>query len=85
MGIVRPTDDECIARNKRAAAIIADYEGQHDFKLPEPWKATVERLLLNGLTNAELHSIFDTLVRVEVEAGRLERKPREVDYAAFKD
>lgn len=73
MGIVRPTDDQSIARSRRAADIIADYEAQHDFKLPEPWKATVEKLLLNGLTDPELHRIFDTLVQVEVEAGRLAR------------
>lgn len=85
MGIDRPTDDQCTARRDRAAMIIADYEAQHEFKLPEPWKATVEKLLFNGLTDAELHQIFDTLVQVEVEAGRLERKTREVDYAAFKD
>ncbi len=85
MTIDRPTKDQCIARGNRAAVIIADYESQHGFKLPEPWKATVEKLLLNGLTDAELHQIFDTLVQVEVEAGRLERKTREVDYAAFKD
>ena len=71
------------ARSDRAGEIIADYEAQHEFKLPQPWLDTVPTLLLHGLGDPELHLIFSTLAQVEFAAGRLEERP--VDYAAFKD
>jgi len=66
-------------RYEQADAIIADYERQHDFKLPVPWRFAVSKLLLNGLSDPELHLIFDTLMRVEYEAGRLDE--RAIDYS----
>ena len=70
-----------MSRYERADVIIADYERQHDFKLPLPWRTTVSRLLFHGLSDPDLHLIFDTLKRVEFEVGRLEPKP--VDYSTF--
>lgn len=64
-----------LARRERAAEIIADYERQHAFELPAPWQETVPRLLLQGLGDPELHLIFETLMQVEYEAGRLEARP----------
>jgi hypothetical protein len=60
-----------LVRHERAEEIIVDYEAQHDFELPEPWREAIPRLLLQGLGDPELHLIFETLMRVEYDAGRL--------------
>lgn len=60
-----------LTRYDRVAEIVADYEQQHGFTLPQPWKDALPRLLLGGLGDPELHLIFETLMRVEYEAGRL--------------
>jgi hypothetical protein len=66
------TTDDCSDRHERAAEIIADYESQHSFHLPSPWRPTVSTLLLRGLSDSSLHLIFETLMQVEYEAGRLQ-------------
>jgi hypothetical protein len=78
---MRLTKEESMERYERAEAIIADYERQHEYELPQPWKETVGFLLFRGLTDPELHEIFNTIMRVEHEAGRL--PSRKVDYSAF--
>jgi hypothetical protein len=60
-----------LARHDRVAEIIGDYEAQHQYKLSQPWKDALPRLLLSGLSDPSLHLIFETLMRVEYEAGRL--------------
>jgi hypothetical protein len=72
-----------LARYERAEAIIADYESQHRYTLPTPWRETITVLLLNGLGDTELHRIFETILHVEFEAGRLDDRP--TDYSVFKD
>ena len=67
--------DERVKRHEQAAQIIADYERQHDFKLPLPWHAAVGTMLLRGLSDVSLHLIFETLMQVEFEAGRLAERP----------
>lgn len=64
-----------LERHARTEEIIADYEGQHDFKLLPPWRVAVTKLLLNGLGDPELHLIFSTLMQVEFDAGRLAAQP----------
>lgn len=64
-----------LMRYGRAEEIISDYEHQHDFKLPLPWRVAVSKLLLNGLGDPELHLIFSTLMQVEFDAGRLAARP----------
>ena len=64
-----------LARHERADEIIADYEKQHEYELPAPWRTAVGSLLLQGLGDPELHLIFDTLQQVEYEAGRLAERP----------
>lgn len=66
---------KALVRHERASEIIADFEKQHEYELPAPWKATVGTLLLRGLGDPELHLIFDTLQQVEYEAGRLAERP----------
>lgn len=70
-----------MARYEQADDILTDYETQHGFKLPQPWRVTIPRLLLQGLGEPELHLIFDTIGEVEFAAGRLAEKP--ADYSAF--
>lgn len=67
--------ERALARHARAADIIADYERQHSFELPQPWREAIESLLLRGLGDPELHLIFETVMRVEYEAGRLAARP----------
>lgn len=67
-----------LARYDRTEEIIADYEQQHRFKLPEPWPAAVSKLLLNGLSDPELHLIFQTIMQVEYQAGRLAERPNDL-------
>ncbi len=69
------TIEQRIQRHERAAEIIADYERQHDFVLPKAWVDAVGALLLRGLTDPSLHLIFETLMQVEYEAGRLADRP----------
>lgn len=64
-----------LARHGRAEEIMADYERQHDFKLPPPWRDAVSKLLLSGLGDPELHLIFSALMQVEYQAGRLAERP----------
>ena len=64
-----------VARHERAEEIIADFERQHDFKLPQPWHSAIGTLLLRGLIDPSLHLIFETLMLVEFEAGRLAERP----------
>ncbi len=78
---MRLTEEQAFGRYERADAIISDYERQYDYQLPESWKLTITSLLLHGLTDPELHGIFETIVGVEIQAGRL--PVREVDYAAW--
>lgn len=70
--------DKRLARAENAASIIADYERQHDFQLPMPWKEAIPQLLRRGLADPSLHLIFNTLMRVEYDAGRLAEQP--ADY-----
>jgi hypothetical protein len=63
--------EAALKRYERAEEIITDYEQQHDFKLPEPWKSLIPRLLLQGLGDPELHLIFDAIAQVEFQAGRI--------------
>lgn len=70
-----------LERHGRAEEIISDYERQHDFKLPPPWQVAVTKLLLSGLGDPELHLIFDTLMQVEFDAGRLADRP--VDFSKW--
>lgn len=84
MGLVRVSENEALARYKRAETIIQEYETERGFRLPEPWRPAITKLLLNGLSDPELHLIFDTLMRVEYEAGRLPPPP-DPDYSAFID
>ena len=77
------TSDERVRRSQQADSIIADFEAQHRFTLPEPWRATISVLLLGGLIDPHLHRIFDTLKQVEYEAGRLDEDPS--DYKSFND
>ena len=67
--------EQRVARHERAAEIIVDFERQHAFKLPQPWNSTIGTLLLGGLTDPSLHLIFETLMLVEFEAGRLADRP----------
>ena len=60
-----------LVRHERAAEIIADHERQHGRKLPAPWVEAVSTLLLQGLGDPELHLIFETIGRVEHDAGLL--------------
>ncbi len=74
---------KALDRWEQVDRIIADYEGQHEFKLPQPWRDAIPSLLLQGLGEPELHLIFDTIAQVEFAAGRLAERP--TDYTAFKD
>jgi hypothetical protein len=65
------TIEQRIARHERAREIIADYEHQHEFVLPKPWVDAIGTFLLRGLSDQSLHLIFETLMQVEYEAGRL--------------
>lgn len=67
--------DQRVNRHERSEEIIADFERQHDFKLPQPWHPTVGTLLLRGLGDPSLNLIFETLMLVEFEAGRLADRP----------
>ncbi len=68
--------EAAVARAQNADAILADFERQHGFELPGPWRGCIEVLLLGGLGDPELHRIFDAYAQVEHEAGRMEaRKP----------
>lgn len=60
-----------LQRAKNVDSILLDYEKQYNFELPRPWKEAIEKLLLGGLTDPELHLVFNTLQRVEHDAGRL--------------
>lgn len=64
-----------LTRYERAADIIAGYERQHSFELPQPWREAVSSMLMRGLGDPELHLIFETVMRVEYEAGRLAARP----------
>lgn len=64
--------EKALARHDRVDEIIEDYEKQHQYRLPQPWKDALPRLLLSGLSDPSLHLIFETLMRVEYEAGRLD-------------
>ncbi|MFA6700963.1 MAG: hypothetical protein WCS28_12445 [Thiomicrospira sp.] len=77
------TSDEIVKRSQEADGIISDFEAQHSFTLPEPWRATIAVLLLGGLIDPHLHRIFETLKQVEYEAGRLAEEP--ADYKNFND
>lgn len=75
--------EKALIRCNRADAIIADYESQYGFELPQPWRDALPRLLLQGLGDPELHLIVCTIARVEFAAGRLEERP--VDCSASED
>jgi hypothetical protein len=72
-----------LLRYEHAEEILADYEAQHRFTLPKPWRDLVPRLLLQGLGDPELHAIFDAAAQVEFESGRLAEQP--ADDLGFKD
>lgn len=74
--------ETALARYHKADAIIADFESQHSYTLPIPWRETITVLLLHGLSDPQLHRIFDTILRVEYEAGRIDDRPN--DYSVFK-
>lgn len=57
-------------RYEQAEKLISDYETQHGFTLPKPWRDLIPSLLLRGLGDPELHNIFDAIAQVEFEAGR---------------
>lgn len=67
--------EKALVRYEQANEIIADYEKQHKYELPAPWKKALGSLLLQGLGDPELHLIFDTLQEVEYNAGRLAERP----------
>lgn len=72
------TDDEInrrLSRLENAENIMDDFEAQHAFPLPAPWREAVPRLLRGGLSDPDLHLIFQTLLRVEFNAGRLAARP----------
>jgi len=66
--------EKALHRCQNADAILKAFQSEHNFELPKPWKDAIEQLLLGGLTDPQLHLIFDTLKRVEFEAGRLSAK-----------
>lgn len=70
-----------ISRYERAQEIISDFERQHNFKLPAPWVVAAKKLLLAGIKDHDLHLIFQTMMQVEFEAGRLAERP--VDYTGL--
>lgn len=67
--------EQKLARHGKADKIIADYQGQYDFTLPVPWVEAITKMLLHGLTDQDLHLIFNTLMKVEHDAGRLPERP----------
>jgi len=73
--------DAAANRTQKADAILADYQEQYGFELPVPWQKAIGRLLLGGLSDPELHLIFQTYHQVEGEAGRMNPKP--VDMEGF--
>ncbi|MGE4504057.1 MAG: hypothetical protein AB7D51_01820 [Desulfovibrionaceae bacterium] len=78
---MRLTEQQALGRYERAEDILADYQRQYDYALPELWRSTISKLLLKGLTDPELHDLFQTIVGLEIQAGRLPE--RKVDYAAW--
>nr|BBJ05172.1 hypothetical protein YBY_30210 [Marinobacter nauticus] len=69
------TDEQktaAVERAERYKEILADYQQQYGFELPEPWQICVQRLLLGGLGDPELHLMFETYREVEGKAGRME-------------
>jgi hypothetical protein len=71
-------DNELSDRTKRsqqAEAIITAFEEKYNFPLPKPWHDLMPYLFLNGIDENGLHRIFQTLMQVEHEAGRLEARP----------
>lgn len=64
-----------LSRAERADSILADYHRQYEFELPAPWQEAVRKLLLTGLSDPGLHTIFEAYARTEFEAGRMEEKP----------
>lgn len=69
------TIEQRLARHKQADKIIADYQRQHNYVLPQPWVEAVGTLLLRGLTDIDLHLLFETMMRVDFEAGRIPDAP----------
>lgn len=72
---------KAVERAENAAAILADFQQQHGFELPKPWRECVEALLLGGLGDPELHRIFNAHACTEFEAGRMKERP--VDFDAW--
>lgn len=71
-----------LMRYDQAEVILVDYETQHQFQLPLPWRELIPHLLLGGLGDPELHQIFQAVAQVEHAAGRLPE--RSVDLAQVK-
>lgn len=78
-----PTEQKLV-RSEQADEFIARYESEFGAALPQPWHATITRLLRQGLQDHQLHAIYDTIALVEHEAGRLEARPT-VNYRGFLD
>lgn len=75
------TLEERQKRHEKADEILTALEKEHDFKLSQPWKEdALPHLLLRGLSDASLYKIFNTLMRVEYEAGRLETRPNDLSW-----
>lgn len=62
-------------RSQQAEKIIAELEAEYEFSLPKPWHNIIPILFLQGMNESGLHRIFQTVMQVEHEAGRLEVRP----------
>lgn len=73
--------DAGVKRTNKADEILADFQQQWGFELPEPWRVCVRKLLLGGLGDPELHEIFTAYAQTEYQEGRMEE--RTVDYVEW--
>jgi hypothetical protein len=78
---MRLSEQESLARYDRAETILSDYERQYDYALPELWRNVITTFLLKGMTDPELHDLFQAIVGIEMQEGRL--PTRKADYAAW--
>ena len=67
--------EQKLGRYERADEFIARYQTEYGAPLPQPWHVAIAKLLLQGLKDHQLHSIYNTIAQVEHEAGRLEARP----------